>query len=67
MAKWLWLLISLLLSIIQSFHCCAQYGVRALYGARETSEVFLLGMSCMSGDFLRVLSFLSDLLICDRR
>ena len=38
--------------------------VRALYGARETSEVLLVGMP---GVFLRILSFLSDLLICDRR
>ena len=38
--------------------------VRVLYGARETSEALLV---VMSGVFLRVLSFLSDLLICDRR
>ena len=38
--------------------------VRALYGVHETSGVLFVGMP---GIFLRVLSFLSDLLICDRR
>ena len=38
--------------------------VRALYGARETSEVFLVGMPMV---FPGVLSFLYDLFICDRR
>ena len=54
MAKWLWLLISLPLSINQSSHCCVQYGFESCGGARETSEVLLVGMP---GDFLRVLSF----------
>ena len=38
--------------------------IRVLYVARETSEVFLEGMP---DAFLRVISFLSDLLMCDRR
>ena len=37
---------------------------RAPYGARGTSEILLVGMP---GVFLRILSFLSDLLICDSR
>ena len=41
-----------------------QVWVRALYEARETSEVLPVGIS---GVFLRVLLFLFDLLICDRR
>ena len=61
-AKWLWLLISLLPSIIQSSHCCVKYGFEPWYGAGETSEVILVDMP---GVFPRVLSFLSDLLICE--
>ena len=38
--------------------------VRALHGARETNEVPNVGMP---GVFRRVLSFLSDLLICDSK